>query len=904
MKKMNRREFVHTGLAGGALLAAPSWEVAAAEADGPSFCLTIANHWSYIGIGWQLGIESCVLSAVDAMEVADRPPFAKTLLNLDARAYEFMAEKFPEVTARLKKYLDAGKVELIGGTYSQPMGTMYSGESNIRQIVLGREIIRKALGYEMITFLEEEEFTHPQVPQMARAAGFRYASLAQLDTWGKAGIPVLEFNAIQWQGVDGTTIPTVPRNSLFGFSPDVKKLTASPAFAALKKAGMPLIFTWEEFGWEPPDNPAYLRTPEKYQQVADQSPVEFVTLAEYMQKYHLNPKDTLQLQLESWDKLLTWGLGGDQIRILDRKVEQLLLAAERFDAIASTMGFPSQTELLDRGWRNLLTAQSHDVGLCEYSRWQGDRMAPLDRIEDQHNYTWGNIGYRHLDGAQAEAKQALNRALGHIAKNVHLSSARNDARPLLVFNPHGWARQGIAATGRIYPLPAGTRGVHVRNAAGQTVPSQIVKSERNADGTLIVADVAFAAGNTPGVGYDTYQLEFARESAAPSPTPLRIDESALTMENDHVKVQLSPEHGAIISLIDKQRGLEMLDASKSGFPVFYGRPNPEFTLRSAFLRGKYKPEELVAPAEFDSSISRGLLEAALKNQAVVQLDYMVRERSDIQWLERGPLRATVRARHNWPLLKFEFHVSLAANSPLVEVLSRVLAEIPPAVDDRSRDIRIREGYYLNLAPGFSVDSVVRDYPMGVEPTKHEDFHALTFVDLVGRDRGLLCLHAGTQFFKRRDNGVFSNLLIREWESYFTGEYGWPRYSEYRHALLPHGGAMTNAERLRRSAEFTQGLLTVMARSRPGTLPRRKGFVAVSPDNVQLSAFRRKENGKFELRVVEVEGKQAAARVDLALPVTSAAETDLLGRKTGKATHTLGKIEFPLSPWKIGNYELG
>ena len=32
-------------------------------------------------------------------------------------------EKFPEVAARLKGYLAAGQLELIGGTYGQPMGT-------------------------------------------------------------------------------------------------------------------------------------------------------------------------------------------------------------------------------------------------------------------------------------------------------------------------------------------------------------------------------------------------------------------------------------------------------------------------------------------------------------------------------------------------------------------------------------------------------------------------------------------------------------------------------------------------------------------------------------------------------------------------------------------------------------
>ena len=143
-------------------------------------------HRHRVAIGHRV---ECPLPATDAMEMADREPHAKTCINLDARAYEFIAEKFPDVAARLGRYLTEGKVELIGGTYGQPMGTTIGGESNIRQIVVGRETIRKALGYEMVTFLEEEEFTHPQIPQIAVLAGFRYASLAQLDTWGRAGCP-------------------------------------------------------------------------------------------------------------------------------------------------------------------------------------------------------------------------------------------------------------------------------------------------------------------------------------------------------------------------------------------------------------------------------------------------------------------------------------------------------------------------------------------------------------------------------------------------------------------------------------------------------------------------------------------------------------------------------------------
>lgn len=186
---VNRREFLRRSASASAFLLSshlPSLYSAVGEGNlGKGVCLALGNHWSYIGIGWQLGLESCVLSVIDSIGMADLAPGVKTCINLDARAYELIAERFPETAEELKKYLQEGKVELIGGTFSQPMGSYISGESNIRQIAWGRETIRKALGFEMVTFLEEEEFTHPQLPQLLVGAGFRYASLAQVDTWGK-----------------------------------------------------------------------------------------------------------------------------------------------------------------------------------------------------------------------------------------------------------------------------------------------------------------------------------------------------------------------------------------------------------------------------------------------------------------------------------------------------------------------------------------------------------------------------------------------------------------------------------------------------------------------------------------------------------------------------------------------
>ena len=134
-------------------------------------------------------------------------------------------------------------------------------------------------------------------------------------------------------------------------------------------------------------------------------------------------------------------------------------------------------------------------------------------------------------------------------------------------------------------------------------------------------------------------------------------------------------------------------------------------------------------------------------------------------------------------------MTLAAGRPYVEVVTRVFAQVPPLFSGSGDQLpplmNTNLGYWLSFGPAFYISKVVRDYPLGVEATEQNAFHALTFVDLLGKDMGLLMLHPGTQWFIRDKEGTISNLIMREWASNFDQEYGWPLYSEYRHALMPH-----------------------------------------------------------------------------------------------------------------------
>ena len=455
---------------------------------------------------------------------------------------------------------------------------------------------------------------------------------------------------------------------------------------------------------------------------------------------------------------------------------------------------------------------------------------------------------------------------------------------VIVFNPCAWERTDIATTGRIYPIPEKVKDIVVKHHSGRVALSQVIQSYKNGEGNLLVADVAFVAEKVPSLGYDTYYLVFGSDIVQGEDTDLKIDEQQFGLENRNLKISLDPDHGAIASLIDKQTGREMLRAGTGAFPIFKGTPNQGYCL---YGNGPKAPWEHPAniPKSYDSFVSK----------------------ATSTWIEKGPLRATVKTRHHWPLLTFETRISLYAGSPSVEVISRVLAEIPPAVDAFDpKDhfpVDIKEGYWLTFAPSFQTASVVRDFPLGIEATEHQVFQGRTFIDVVGKESGLLVLHPGTQYFKRDSDGMFSNLVMREWESFYSHEYGWPRYSEYRHLLQPHGESFGNSDRVRAAEGFSQKLLTVVDQPQSASLPLEKSFASVTPESAHLMVLRKKESQGFELRTIDIGGKGGEASIHLDIPMASTSETNLLGKKIAEASSSNNRLTFALHPWKVNTFEI-
>lgn len=842
--------------------------------------LALANHWSYTGIGWQLGVESCAQSIDDSVALLDYEPSVKTCINLDAACYPLVADHYPQVIARLRATIQQGGAEVIGGTYGQPLGSMIGSESNIRQLVVGCQTIKETLHTRIATFLEEEEFSHPQLPQLLRQAGFRFASTAQCDTWGKHGAPKYDKAVVEWIGRDGTSIPTAPINDLVFHPPvvtqDIDWLLTADGHACVDRLSrdgvVPLVLKWTEFGWEDCNGQAINKfDPVRFRELAEQYEVDFVTLGQFLA--NADGVSQVSPRADDFHKLLPWGVGGDGLRRHWRRTEALLLTAERLAAVARLEGWQAPTLSIDVAWQDLLVSQSHDVALCEYSRWQGGVSVPLEPIIDKHGQTWGALGYEHLGRAKSAAEKAVNEQIKARADAVAAPKADGRHLALVVFNPTVMSRNDVIEVKRLDVRQLETEAVCLQSGDGEPILSQVASAWRDGANRLAFVDLLIAPNDVAGLGHDAVLVRPQERASLAPHSDLRVDAARLRLENEHLIVELHPERGGICRVHDKRTGRDFFQNDRP-LPGFFGRPNVE----------------AVAPKH------RGSRDA---------FDSRTRP-AEIKVVEQGPVRATVQVRYDFQGVALEIRISLEAGCAYADVRMRLFASVPPIADTGTINgwqlpLEITEGYWFDVHPGFTPDRIVRDYPFGVEPTEQDEFFGLRFVDFISSDRGLLLIHEGSQYFKHHAGG-FRNLAMREWESCFGGEYGWPRMSDYRYRLVPHDGRITDADRWRHADAFDLPLVSAVSEGESGSLPAHSGGRMLRADDVVLSSLRPIEQD-VEMRLFRCGENSAPVVITTDERVKTASCTNFLSEASAELSINRGEIELDLPAWRIQTVRL-
>ena len=113
------------------------------------------------------------------LEMARREPEYKFVLA-EVDYLKPYWDTHPEDRADLRRFIDEGRVEIMGGTYNEPNTNLTSPETTIRNFVHGIGFQRDVVGAEPATAWQLDAFGHdPQFPGMAADAGLTSSSWAR-----------------------------------------------------------------------------------------------------------------------------------------------------------------------------------------------------------------------------------------------------------------------------------------------------------------------------------------------------------------------------------------------------------------------------------------------------------------------------------------------------------------------------------------------------------------------------------------------------------------------------------------------------------------------------------------------------------------------------------------------------
>jgi alpha-mannosidase len=134
----------------------------------------------------------------------------------EVQFYEWIEEYDQELFERIKQLVRRGQWHIMGGWYLQPDCNMPSGESLVRQILVGKRYFKKKFGVEPTTAANLDPFGHTRgLVQILRKGGYD-SYLFCRPKLHEAPLPAAEFI---WEGYDGSEVIAAVAESHYNSPP-------------------------------------------------------------------------------------------------------------------------------------------------------------------------------------------------------------------------------------------------------------------------------------------------------------------------------------------------------------------------------------------------------------------------------------------------------------------------------------------------------------------------------------------------------------------------------------------------------------------------------------------------------------------------------------------------------------
>ena len=793
-----------------------------------------------------------------------------------------LLDRHPEFLDELRQRVLDGTIEPKGIVTAGEL-TMPLGESMIRQMTEGEQLISKLLGVTIrpsIFWNVDNYGINLQMPQILIKAGRKYFNIGEyVRVWPQiqddadrekrmAEVPFANRQAWAepefWlEGLDGSKV--FVHRSNYGEEPPgtqqaIDKLRSHrsafshqggdfmPANRKLPawvlEVNDPIEAAKYDGQWTPWDWPKLLSPSGECIHIIATSE-QFFRAAEVADDV---PTISTESRLGKWTGCYESRIRGRQ---LSRQVECMLLAAESLSSAAMLAGLPSSLEDLREAWYMLLINHHHDPQLTV--------MGPG---------LFAEVVERYLESRRS-VRRIMERSVKYLADRI--AADAQSGKPVVVFNPLAWDRSAVVTAELSCES---TCAVRVVDAAGSEVASQLVTDDCGKQA------VAFTAADVPSAGWRTY---YVQDGDTAAPAGLTATEEVL--ENQHIRVELAD--GIVQKIIEKSTGQAVFAA------------NDIAAVNEVFIWDDEGCVAQIRPIDFmDSAKLLARSSQTARRTRVV---------------ETGPARVAIETSFELDWGKFTQRVSLEAGAGAVDFETRI--DWHPAPEGGRR---VRAAFPST----FTGAKVWRDIPFAVQPWEQSETIQpinswLGLSDAAGTI-GAALIHDGPCSQQVRQDVLWQTLLR---STRIPGEIGdkgpdscgWDEPGDtaleeglnvFHYRLCVYAGDWQSAAVPRRALGFTTPLVVQAAGARAGELPGERSHLSVAPAELVQCVWKQSDfTDATIVRIYNPTGDCVNGELRVGFEVASADETNFREEHTGDLSADGGKISLSFGPYEIKTVRL-
>lgn len=850
-------------------------------------------HWNR---EWFLTYQDSQMRLVDildhVLEVLDNDPNIKSFtLDGHSALVEDYLEIRPENENKIIEYVKQGRL-LIGPWFIETNQFLVSGESIIRNLMLGSRMCSKLGGCMKVGYLPDAPGHISQMPQILKGFGIDNAVVYR----GIGGPDVSNLKTeYLWFSPDGSSVLLIYMPKGFNTIHTLKMLNITIASSGISKIQMELFprTTTPNLLLMCSTLSPISNLSEIVEQINDyknELEIIFSNLPDYIESIRrFDPK----LEMISGELLdcrgtcITPGVLSTRMPVKqeNQHIQTILERwVEPYNTFAYIFGARYPDEYISLAWKYLLYNQFCDTisGTC------------IDEVYDE-------VKVRFCKSEEI-ANVLTERALKGIVFGINTKEFDPEDSCLVVFNPLSWQRTDLVEAIIDIPWETAVSDIALYDYNGNPVTVQVVNvwTEQSADMIPLVrpfhkwskrVSIAFIASNVPSNGYKTYRISY--KGAIKNNCQNNISIQSSVLENEYLKVEIKAN--GTLTITDKYTNTiyqdcnlfedsgdagdlytftpplwdKVITSSNSKAEIELVENGPVFSKYKVKIKF-YLPEELTPKENVPEEV---ILEGRLLHDLLDGEPYPSRTQRSDKLIEN----------------EIVSYIKMSSNSSRIDVTTEV--------NNRSKEHRLRVLFPSNIKAKYSYsdapfDVIKRPIEIPYIGGNEEDAIAVypfsTFVDVNDRNIGLAIISNGLSEYEIINDGRNTiALTLLRCVGWFNRDILYNRRRHlapilptpeaqcigkhaFNYSIFPHSGTWESAKVYKQALQYNVPMKAMQSDIHDGILEKEMSFLSCSPDELVISAIKKAEReDAIIVRLYNISNRDIQGKLTICEPIAKA-----------------------------------